>query len=211
MVYRSLLDTDSCVLQSDKNSWQLPDAAISYFPNFLTENESLALYNHFKNTLKWQNNKITLFGKEHTVPRLEVFYGDAGLQYTYSGKTFNTVEWNKELFEIKSKIEKKIDNTTFNSVLVNYYRDGNDSNGWHADNEKSLGLNPVIASLSLGYSRDFLIRHREFEEHRYKIALTNGSLLIMSGSMQHKWLHQIPRRKKVHDGRINLTFRKIVS
>ena len=112
------------------------------------------------------------------------------------------------LFEIKSKIEKQI-NLNFTSCLLNLYRDGNDSNGWHADNEKELGLNPTIASLSFGAERIFQMKHRNSKKEKVKINLTNGSLLVMKGRTQHHWLHQIPKTKKEVGERINLTFRII--
>jgi alkylated DNA repair dioxygenase AlkB len=97
----------------------------------------------------------------------------------------------------------------FNTVLLNHYRDGKDSNGWHADNEKELGVNPVIGSVSLGQERVFHLKHKKNKTDRFKIMLKHGSLLIMSGSMQHNWLHQIPKTSRVINDRINLTFRKI--
>ena len=112
------------------------------------------------------------------------------------------------LFEIKSKIEKQI-NLNFTSCLLNLYRDGNDSNGWHADNEKELGLNPTIASVSFGAERIFQMKHRNSKKEKVKINLTNGSLLVMKGRTQHHWLHQIPKTKKEVGERINLTFRII--
>jgi alkylated DNA repair dioxygenase AlkB len=114
-----------------------------------------------------------------------------------------------ELQQIKSDIEKEAHHK-FTSVLLNRYRDGNDSNGWHADNEKELGTNPVIASLSLGESRPFHFKHRKIKEERHKINLSHGSLLIMRGDMQHHWLHQIAKTKKDIGERINLTFRTII-
>ena len=112
------------------------------------------------------------------------------------------------LFDIKSKIEKRL-NSQFTSCLLNLYRNGQDSNGWHADNEKELGLNPVIASLSLGAERVFHMKHRNDKKEKLKINLTNGSLLVMRGKTQHHWLHQIPKTRKKVEERINLTFRII--
>ena len=105
---------------------------------------------------------------------------------------------------------KLFDDNEFNAVLLNLYRDGKDSNGWHADNEKELGKNPVIASISLGEERFFHLKHRTQKEQRLKIALKHGSLLIMGGEMQHYWLHQIPKTAKKIAPRINLTFRNII-
>jgi alkylated DNA repair dioxygenase AlkB len=116
--------------------------------------------------------------------------------------------FTKELLDIKRDIEQMA-NHQFTSVLLNLYRNGNDSNGWHADNEKELGKNPVIASLSLGNPRLFQFKHRNLKDQKYKLILEHGSLLLMKGEMQHYWLHQIPKTKKKVGERINLTFRKI--
>ena len=117
-------------------------------------------------------------------------------------------EWNETLSEIKKKVEK-ISESSFNACLANLYRDGKDSNGWHADNEKELGKNPIIASLSFGATRTFKLKHLQTNE-KIDIELTTGSLLIMGGEMQHYWKHQIPKTKKFKAPRINLTFRKLI-
>jgi alkylated DNA repair dioxygenase AlkB len=110
--------------------------------------------------------------------------------------------------EVKQDVEQMV-NHQFTSALLNLYRNGNDSNGWHADNEKELGKNPVIASLSLGSSRLFQFKHRKLKDQKYKLILEHGSLLLMKGEMQHYWVHQIPKTKKEVGERINLTFRSI--
>ena len=114
-----------------------------------------------------------------------------------------------ELLELLYQIQR-ICNHDFNCVLLNLYRDGADSNGWHADNEKELGKQPQIASFSLGASRFFHFKHRRIKEEKYKMELHHGSLLLMEGAMQEHWLHQIPKTKKLMQPRINLTFRKII-
>ena len=132
------------------------------------------------------------------------------MSYTYSGIQMNAKPWTNELLEIKKSIEP-LARTQFNSVLINYYRDGRDRVAWHSDDEKELGLNPVIASISFGAERKFKLRHKRFKENQLKheIILPNGSLLIMSGVTQHHWLHEIPRTAKPIGPRINLTFRVI--
>jgi alkylated DNA repair dioxygenase AlkB len=117
--------------------------------------------------------------------------------------------FTSELQQIKSDIEQEVEHQ-FTSVLLNLYRNGNDSNGWHADNEKALGKNPVIASLSFGETRPFHFKHRHIKDERHKINLNHGSLLLMRGEMQHYWLHQIAKTKKTIGERINLTFRTIL-
>jgi alkylated DNA repair dioxygenase AlkB len=138
---------------------------------------------------------------------LEAFYAEKNLEYGYSGQQFKTKNFTPLLLQIKQKVEEA-STYTFNSVLVNYYRDGNDSNGWHADNEKELGENPTIASLSFGTSRRFDLKHTTKAE-KLSVQLNSGSLLVMSGEMQHFWKHQIAKSKKITTGRINLTFRTI--
>jgi alkylated DNA repair dioxygenase AlkB len=159
--------------------------------------------------VNWQQDNITIFGKTYKQPRLTALYANNSKPYSYSNITMQPTLFTKELQDIKLDIEKTV-NHKFTSVLLNLYRNGNDSNGWHADNEKELGLNPVIASLSLGETRPFHFKHRDIKEQRHKINLTHGSLLIMKGNMQHHWLHQIAKTKTIIDERINLTFRTII-
>ena len=160
----------------------------------------------FKNIL-WQHDKIKMYGKEIYVPRYSAWYGDANKSYTYSGITFQAKKWNKGLLYIKQKIEERL-NLKFNSVLLNWYRDGDDHMGWHTDDEKELGKNPIIASVNFGEERDFLIKSNKTDE-KISIPLKHGTLLIMSGELQHHWKHSIPKRKKRKNARFNLTFRTI--
>ena len=141
-------------------------------------------------------------------PRLTSWYGDSDKPYTFSGITLNPHTWNKELLEIKNKIEPKCE-VSFNSVLLNLYRDGSDSISWHTDAEKELGKNPIIASVNFGAERKFQIRHNETKE-AIEIILNHGSLLIMKGELQHFWKHQVPKTKDVLKERVNLTFRVII-
>jgi len=117
--------------------------------------------------------------------------------------------WTEELLAIKNRIEKE-SGQEFTNVLLNYYRDGNDSMGWHKDNEKELGVNPVIGSVSFGASRSFHFKNQSDKNLKEKVLLTNGSFLLMEGSTQHHWYHSIPKAQKISEGRINLTFRKII-
>lgn len=174
---------------------------------FLNQEEANSLFEQFEATLPFQQGEITLFGKAHPIPRLEAFFATENKTYSYSGKTLKTHPFTAELLALKSKIEA-ISQQKFNCVLVNLYRNGQDSNGWHADDEPELGKNPVIASLSLGATRRFDLRHNLTNE-KMSFNLSNGSLLLMKGEMQHFWKHQIAKTKKVNAPRINLTFRWI--
>ncbi len=161
---------------------------------------------NFKN-IKWRHDSVNLYGKDMLLPRYTSWYGDPGKSYTYSGIDSNPHRWNKGLLHIKQQIEK-VSGASFNSVLLNWYRDGNDYINWHADDEKELGENPIVASVNFGATRDFIIRKND-KSQKIKIPLKHGSVLIMRGELQHYWQHSVPKRKKVKDMRINLTFRKI--
>jgi len=189
-------------------TFNLPDAAIEYYPNFFTNNRADELFNLLKNEIPWQQDTITVFGKTHLQPRLTALFGNEGKQYRYSNIVMKPNLWNPLLLFIKNEIEE-ICKESFTTVLLNYYRDGKDSNGWHADNEKELGQNPVIASASFGAERSFHLQHNTIKEQKLKINLEHGSLLIMKGTTQHFWKHQIPKTAKPIDPRINLTFRII--
>ena len=158
--------------------------------------------------IKWKQDSIKLYGKDIPLPRLTTWYGDKGKSYTYSGINSNPNEWNKGLLYIKKKIES-ISNVKFNSVLINWYRDGEDYLNWHADDEKELGKNPVIASVNFGETRDFIIRDNTNKLNKITIPLKHGTVLIMSCELQHFWQHSVPKRKKVKGSRFNLTFRVI--
>lgn len=159
--------------------------------------------------IKWEQDNICLYGKTTPLPRLTAWYGDPGKSYQYSGIAADPEPWNKGLIYIKKELEK-IASHRFNSVLLNWYRSGEDHLGWHADDEKELGPTPTIASVNLGETRDFVLRRNDDKSRKIKIPLGNGSLLIMSGDMQEFWQHSVPKRKKVTQSRINLTFRKIL-
>lgn len=183
------------------------DGWIIWEPDFLDVETSNDYFKYFLNELPWSGGMIKVFGKEFEIPRRQVFFANDQLTYAYSGKTLEKSNWDERVLEIKSNIELSLD-SKFNACLANLYRDGNDSNGWHADNEKELGTNPVIASLSLGETRKFHLKHNQTQE-KVSFDLSHGSLLIMGGALQAHWKHQIPKSKKVQDPRVNLTFRKL--
>jgi alkylated DNA repair dioxygenase AlkB len=196
------------LFQSEPIHFNLPDAEIIYFPDFLSKKEADSLFQELLENTPWQQDEITVYGKKHLQPRLTALYGNEGKHYSYSNITMQPHSWTLTLQKIKSLVEN-ISETNFTTVLLNYYRDGSDSNGWHADNEKELGTNPVIASLSLGAERSFQLKHNSDVSQKKTIILENGSLLLMKGTTQHFWKHQIPKTAKPVAPRINLTFRII--
>lgn len=185
----------------------LQDAVIFYSPYFIEGAEALQMFQTMKSNFPWESNQLKLFGKTFDVPRKEAYFADTGKTYGYSGKRLTLNPWNALLLDLKTKIESEV-NHSFNACLANFYRDGNDSNGWHADNEPELGRQPIIASLSFGAKRKFRLKHNETRE-TVNFDLTHGSLIIMAGKCQEYWKHEIPKQKKVKEARINLTFRKI--
>lgn len=197
------------IFSSDKEIFNLPNAEIEYIPKFFQEYEANAMFKTILSETDWIQDDITVFGKTYKQPRLTALYGDSNRSYGYSGITMYPQPFTSTLIKIKSRIEEK-SKTEFNTALLNLYRNGNDSNGWHADNEKELGTNPIIASVSFGENRPFHFKHKKIKEERYKILLDHGSLLIMKGEMQHYWLHQIAKTKKRVKERINITFRLLI-
>ena len=187
----------------------LQDGEVWIMRNFLSTDDASRFFKIINDTINWKQEEITFYGKTYPVPRKTAWYGYEGFNYTYSGISCNPDPWTKELLEIKRNIESFLPGEDFNSVLLNLYRDGNDKVSWHADDEKGLGNNPTIASLSLGATRHFDLKHKVNHELKMRIDLTPGSLVVMSGELQHHWLHQIPVQKKIIEARINLTFRTI--
>jgi alkylated DNA repair dioxygenase AlkB len=178
-----------------------------YMPNFFDRQTSNEYLSAFIKNIEWNQESMNMYGKQVNFPRLTAWYGDNDKPYSFSGITLNPHPWNKELLEIKNKIEPKCE-VSFNSVLLNLYRDGSDSISWHTDAEKELGKNPLIASVNFGAERKFQIRHNETKE-TIEIILNHGSLLIMKGELQHFWKHQVPKTKTPLKERVNLTFRVI--
>ena len=186
----------------------LPDAEIIYYPKFFDKEQSDLIYTELLQDIAWQQDNITIFGKTHPQPRLTALYGNEGKPYSYSNIKMQPHPWNSLLQKIKYYIEETT-GCQFTTVLLNQYRDGKDSNGWHADNEKELGINPIIASLSFGSERVFQLKHNTIADAKKSVVLEYGSLLLMKGSTQHFWKHQIPKTVKPIGTRINLTFRSI--
>jgi alkylated DNA repair dioxygenase AlkB len=187
---------------------ELPDATIKYYPNFLNTKEADLYLEQLTKETPWRNDPISVFGKTYPQPRMTSLHGHTTDSYGYSGIVMQPNPMRKPLLDIEQKLQA-FTKETFTTVLLNLYRDGQDSNGWHADNEKELGVNPVIASISLGASRYFHLKHNSDKSQRLKLELTHGSLLLMEGATQHFWKHQIAKTAKKVGPRINLTFRKV--
>ena len=196
------------MLFSDSILLNLPNSDISYYPGFFDLKDSNQYFQSLLETISWQQDDINIFGKTYKQPRLTALYANNNEPYSYSNITMIPHKFTKELLNIKVKVESVID-TNFTTCLLNLYRNGQDSNGWHADNEKELGSNPIIASVSFGSERLFKLKHRYDKNLKKNLVLQHGSLLIMQGETQHHWLHQIPKTKKEVGKRINLTFRII--
>lgn len=169
------------------------------------------LYESLCDEVDWQQPSLRLFGKTHKVPRLTAFYGDEGVEYRYSGLSHRASGWPATLHDIKNRIDTLLQ-ARFNTVLLNRYRDGSDTMGFHADDETSLGRNPLIASISVGAARRFVVKPRNNKTKiRREMLLEGGSLVVMAGNFQAEWLHGVPAEKNLTGGRINLTFRKVVA
>jgi len=192
-----------------KQNLNLKDSDIDYYQSFFTKPDADNYFKKLKDEINWQQDKIKVFGKIYDQPRLTSFFGDNNALYSYSNITMYPNPFNGTIRTIKHKIEKEL-NIEFTSCLANLYRNGKDSNGWHSDNEKELGDNPIIASVTFGQERPFLLKHKKDKNLKEKIVLKHGSLLLMQGNTQNNWLHQIPKTTKKIGERINLTFRIIL-
>jgi alkylated DNA repair dioxygenase AlkB len=180
------------------------DGEVILHPHFFKEDVFAPLVDE----TPWKQDKMKIYGKEVDFPRLTAWYGDSDEVYVYSGVVNVPVKFSQLLNSIKQAAEQQC-GQQFNSALLNYYRSGNDSMGWHSDNESELGVNPVIASVSFGASRVFQFKHKQQKNAKVSIALNNGDLLVMQGQTQHNWLHQVPKTSKAPGARINITFRHI--
>ncbi|WP_018691595.1 alpha-ketoglutarate-dependent dioxygenase AlkB family protein [Algicola sagamiensis] len=182
-------------------------ADIWWQPKFLSSVCASQLFEQLKKEIIWEQPQIRMFGKMVRIPRLQAWYGDDSATYQYSGLTNQPHPWTDTLLALKTELAAYLQQP-LNSVLINLYRDGEDSMGWHRDNEKELGERPLIVSISLGTPRRFLLKNRKTDE-RIERLLTPGSLLVMEGDSQEIWLHSVPKMKRVLSSRINLTFRYI--
>lgn len=181
-----------------------------YYPSFLKPDECLRFFSALESEISWNQEAIWMFGKRVMQPRLTALYGDPEIPYGYSGITIQSLPFTPLLQQLKQRLDD-FTQSTFTHVLLNYYRNGSDSMGWHRDNEKVLGSTPVIASVSLGAKRKFQFRHYEHKSPKMELMLGSGSLLWMKGESQRYWEHQLPKMKGIMLPRINLTFRVIQS
>ena len=182
---------------------------IEYIREFFNKNKSDLLFDSLLKNIEWKQDFIEMYGKSHPLPRLTAWYGDKNKSYTYSGITMTPLPWTKELLKVRREIEV-FSQQEFNSVLLNYYRSGDDSVSWHSDDEDELGELPVIGSVSFGGLRRFRFRNKEDKTQTRTYELENGSLLLMKGNTQKYWEHEVPKTKEKVLVRINLTFRFIV-
>ncbi|MGL5096457.1 MAG: alpha-ketoglutarate-dependent dioxygenase AlkB family protein, partial [Planctomycetia bacterium] len=188
---------------------EIPDADVVVRPGFFPPAEADALLAELHDTIAWKAESMMMFGKPVAAPRLSAWYGDPGAAYRYSGVTFQPTPWTEVLRRVKQRIEEPC-GVVFNSVLANLYRDGRDGMGWHSDDERELGPEPVIGSVSFGAAREFQFQHKKDKWLRAAVALTNGCLLRMAGLTQTHWKHRIPKTTAPLPPRINLTFRTII-
>ncbi|WP_260261084.1 alpha-ketoglutarate-dependent dioxygenase AlkB family protein [Vibrio intestinalis] len=191
---------------STQPQWQtITQGRLLFEQAFIMPTDAEQLYDQLFHQIDWQQLSIKMFGKEVLQPRLQAWFGDRS--YQYSGLKLSPAPIPDFLLPIQKRCEQICD-SRFNSVLINLYRNGEDSMGWHQDNEAELGRNPVIASLSLGAERKFVLKHNQTSE-KLAYQLSSGSLLVMAGETQHFWKHALPKTKRVNTPRINLTFRWI--
>lgn len=189
-----------------KTGWNsIHQARLGWWPHFIPASEREPLWLALMEQVELTQGQVNLFGKRHLIPRLQAWFGPQS--YTYSGVTLKAKSVPPILRHLLTECQQQVE-AQFNSVLVNYYRDGKDKMGWHSDDEAELGGGPLIASLSLGATRDFDLKHKLSRE-KIRIPLTDGSLLVMAGECQKYWQHSVPQRNKLIRPRINLTFRYI--
>ncbi|CCQ09427.1 putative 2OG-Fe(II) oxygenase superfamily protein [Pseudoalteromonas luteoviolacea B = ATCC 29581] len=184
----------------------LPDG-FDYIMPVISVDKAWSLYEHLRDQLSWTQPQIKVYGKWHAIPRLQCYIADSGLNYQYSELNLMPEPWLAPLSAMRARLETQF-GRSFNALLLNYYRNGFDTMGWHADDEPELGESPTIISVSLGAARKFSIKHRRTKEV-WNVMLEHGSALIMSGTSQRDYVHCLPKQSKVADGRINLTFRCI--
>lgn len=192
------------------NLLELPDAEIYYLPSLQLDCAPSALLQMLIERIPWRSEEVTVWGKRHVQPRLIAWFGSPGCDYKYSGAELSPLPWTDTLSKVLRTVENAAD-ASFNSVLLNYYRNCHDSMGFHSDDEPELGTNPIIASLSVGEERVFTLKHKHRKEMKpVKLRLESGSLLVMKGETQKNWKHAIAKQKSPCGPRVNLTFRRIL-
>jgi alkylated DNA repair dioxygenase AlkB len=184
------------------------DGEVNYYGKMVDKPHADYYLDKLLNTIDWKNDEAIIFGKHIITKRKVAWYGDANYSYAYSGTTRHALPWTKELLELKALVEG-LTATVYNSCLLNLYHNGDEGMAWHSDDEKALGKDSTIASLSFGAERKFALKHRITKEGT-SLFLKHGSLLVMKGTTQTHWLHSLPKTKKVTSPRVNLTFRTMV-
>ena len=184
----------------------LPPDILDYKQHVFNTTESRHLLDKLIADIPWQQKSVLMYGKTVVTPRLTAWFGNPDVDYSISGNQKPPFPWTKELLMVKDKVET-LSGYVFNSVLLNYYRDANDSVGWHSDNDGSPGKNKIVASVSFGQERKFEIRKNKNHDQKFSILLEDGSYLLMKGNFQDEWQHRIPKSSKVLRPRVNLTFR----
>lgn len=193
---------------SENNIISVITQQVILYPGFLSSKEADQYFRLLSEAIDWQQEQLFLYGRQVNVPRLVAWYGDDQVNYRYSGVDHVAIPWSRPLAEIRDRLSAML-SESFNGVLLNLYRNGHDSMGWHSDDEVELGMEPVIASVSLGQERNMQFRRRDNHAEKVSLALPHGSLLLMQGRSQVDWQHQIPKSQKKLLPRINLTFRNI--
>lgn len=184
------------------------DGSAIYYGPIFSIGESRQYYDYLLEQIEWRQDEAYFFGKHIITKRKVAWYGTEPFAYTYSNATKYALPWTSILLELKEKTEQKV-GSTFNACLLNLYHDGQEGMAYHSDDEVALGDRPTIASLSFGATRKFLFKHKKTKE-TVSVILETGSLLLMQGETQHNWMHRLPKTKKVHTPRINLTFRTML-
>lgn len=191
-----------------ENNLLTKDGTVNYYGHILNKEKADYYFQQLYNTIDWKNDTAIINGKIIYTDRKVAWYGDSNYKYSYSGATKTALAWTKELLELKTLVEEKT-GVKYNSCLLNLYHNGEEGMAWHSDDEKSLGRNTTIASLSLGAERTFAFKHKETKE-TISLLLNHGSLLVMKDETQTYWWHRLPPTKLIKRPRINLTFRTIV-
>jgi alkylated DNA repair dioxygenase AlkB len=194
--------------EDDKDNLLPNDGTVYYYGKILNSKSASQIFDLLMKNILWKNDEVNIFGKHIITKRKAAWYGDCDYLYTYSNTTKQAIPWTEELSWLRQIIGELI-GTKFNSCLLNLYHNGNEGMGWHSDDEKSLGKNNTIASLSLGAERKFLFKHKQTKQI-VSLVLEHGSLLVMKEATQSNWLHSLPKSKNVIESRINLTFRSIL-
>ncbi len=197
------------LFNSDPNPNLLPyDGTVKYFGKIMPHEKALLYLERLLEDIPWKNDEAFIFGKHIITKRKVAWYGDSNFSYTYSNSTKHALPWNKELLELK-KLAEALTDTTYNSCLLNLYHNGEEGMAYHSDDEKTLGKDTSIASLSFGAERRFLFKHKTTKD-KVSLDLEHGSLLLMAGVTQTHWMHRLPPTKRVNKPRVNLTFRQIL-